>query len=68
MKPMDPHSKAAGQISQWVIFKLGSEEYGVPATQVQEISRYSSVTHVPKMPKFIKGVFNLRGKIVLSWT
>jgi len=58
-------AQAAGQEAlQWVIFKLGPEEYGVVATQIQEISMYSVITHVPSMPKFVKGVVNLRGRIV----
>ena len=52
------------QLGQWVIFTLGPEEYAVKATQVQEIARLSTFTHVPGMPSFIKGVINLRGKIV----
>ena len=50
--------------AQWVIFSLGREDYGVAATQVQEIARHAEITHVPGMPKFVKGVINLRGKIV----
>lgn len=52
------------EISQWVLFHLAKEEFGVPAVCVQEIVRYPDVTHVPSMPKFVKGVINLRGKIV----
>jgi purine-binding chemotaxis protein CheW len=58
-------TNAAGQqLGQWVIFTLGPEEYAVKATQVQEIARLTVVTHVPGMPSFIRGVINLRGKIV----
>ncbi|MBI4376481.1 MAG: purine-binding chemotaxis protein CheW [Elusimicrobia bacterium] len=60
----DPIKSTLGAVSQWVIFNLGSEEFAVPAVQVQEIVRYPEVTHVPSMPRFVKGVINLRGKIV----
>lgn len=49
---------------QLVVFKLGDEEYGVEITQVQEIIRMMETTRVPKAPNFIKGVINLRGKVI----
>lgn len=55
---------AAGASTQWVVFIVGEEHFGVTATQVQEIVRYPEVTLVPDMPKFVKGVMNLRGKII----
>lgn len=56
--------KTAGETTPWVIFHLGEEEYGVSATQVQEVVRFPEVTHVPNMPSYFKGVVNLRGKIL----
>jgi len=53
-----------GEGVQWVLFSLGEEEYAVLATQVQEIVRGTSITPIPNMPKFVKGICNLRGKIV----
>ncbi len=49
---------------QWVLFRLGKEEYAVMATQVQEIVRSASITLIPNMPEFVKGICNLRGKII----
>lgn len=49
---------------QLVVFKLGEEEYGVEITQVQEIIRVMETTRVPKAPNYIKGVINLRGKVI----
>ena len=49
---------------QVVSFKLGAEEYGVDIAQVQEINRMVSVTHVPRAPKFMEGVINLRGQLI----
>lgn len=45
-------------------FKLGRECYGVPVLQVREIIRLCDITPVPQMPDYIKGVLNLRGKII----
>jgi purine-binding chemotaxis protein CheW len=50
---------------QLVIFKLGDEAFGVDILQVKEIEKMEqAVTRVPKSPKFVEGVINLRGEIV----
>ena len=49
---------------QWVQFNLGEEEYAVLATRVQEIVRGTLITPIPNMPQFVRGICNLRGKIV----
>ena len=49
---------------QLVIFSLGSEEYALPITRVQEIIRYSEPRSVASQTAWIRGVINLRGKIV----
>src|SRR5262249_46084375 len=40
------------------------EEYGVDVRLVQEIIRVTEITQVPRAPEFIKGVINLRGRII----
>ncbi|MGZ8251260.1 MAG: chemotaxis protein CheW [Methylophilaceae bacterium] len=52
---------AAGE---YLTFVLGTEEYGLEILKVQEIRGYDSVTQIANTPEFIKGVVNLRGKIV----
>jgi len=49
---------------QLVIFSLGSEEYALPITRVQEIIRYAEPRSVASQTPWIRGVINLRGKIV----
>ncbi len=49
---------------QFVSFQLAGEEYGVPITQVQEIIRYESLTRVPQSSRFVRGVLNLRGRVM----
>ena len=51
-------------MQQLVVFSLGSEEYGLPITQVQEIIRYSRPRTIPSAPMSVRGVINLRGKII----
>jgi len=48
----------------YLTFTLGSEEYGLDILKVQEIKRYDMIARIPDTPDFIKGIFNLRGKIV----
>ena len=49
---------------QLVIFSLGTEEYALPITRVQEIIRYTEPRSVASQTPWIRGVINLRGKIV----
>lgn len=49
---------------KFLSFFLGKEEYAIEILKVQEIIGLMPITPVPKMPDYIKGVLNLRGKIV----
>ena len=48
---------------QIVVFKLGEEHFAVETDKVQSINDMMSVTFVPKSPRYIKGLINLRGSI-----
>ncbi len=50
--------------SEFLIFRLGKEEYGIEILKVQEIRGYDTITRIANSPEFIKGVINLRGVIV----
>lgn len=49
---------------QYVLFRLGGEEYGLPIEQVSSIIRYEPVTPVPHAPSSVEGVINLRGHVI----
>lgn len=49
---------------EYLVFKLGPEEYAIDILCVREIRSYESVTQIANSPEFIKGVINLRGSIV----
>ena len=49
---------------KYLTFSLHHESYGVDVLKVREIIRMTSITAVPQMPDFIRGVLNLRGKII----
>ena len=60
----DRKQQFSGEVVQVVSFRLGSEEYGVDIAQVQEIIRMVEITHVPRAPRFMEGVINLRGQLI----
>jgi purine-binding chemotaxis protein CheW len=45
-------------------FALDREEFGIPVTQVREVIRVSDITRVPQAPEHVRGVANLRGRIL----
>ena len=47
-----------------LIFTLGKETYGVPILKIQNIEMKLDITPVPGTPNFVRGITNLRGKIV----
>jgi len=49
---------------QLVVFRLAKEEFAVEVGQVQEIIPLQDITRLPRAPHFIKGILNLRGKIL----
>jgi len=49
---------------KYLTFTLGDESYGVPVLKVREIIRLTPITSVPQMPDYVKGVINLRGKVI----
>ena len=51
-------------MQQLVVFSLGREEYSLPITQVQEIIRYTEPRTIPNAYSCVRGVINLRGKII----
>jgi purine-binding chemotaxis protein CheW len=52
------------QGGKFLSFILGEEVYGIPIKKAKEIIGMMEITHIPKMRDYIKGVINLRGKII----
>lgn len=50
--------------NKYVIFKLGNERYGLPIASVERILPVQEVTRIPKTPKMLIGVFELRGSTI----
>jgi purine-binding chemotaxis protein CheW len=53
-----------GYAGKYLTFKLGVEEYGLEILKVQEIIGSMEVTRVPRTPEYVRGVINLRGKVI----
>lgn len=49
---------------KYMTFKLGPDEYGVDILKVREIIGLLEITRVPRTPPYIRGVINLRGKVI----
>ena len=52
------------QKDKYLTFHIGTEDYGISIAYVTEIIGIQSITEIPEMPDFIKGVINLRGKVI----
>lgn len=63
-KPENEQHGGYSDDTQFVSFLLGDEEYGVPIMQVQEIIRFERLTHIPQSAQFVRGVLNLRGRVM----
>ncbi len=56
--------KKQTETKSYLTFKLGEEQFGVHVGQVLNILEMTSITRVPKTPGYMKGVINLRGKVL----
>jgi purine-binding chemotaxis protein CheW len=54
-----------GATSQYLVFRLGDEEFGLAIAAVDEVAASpEALTRLPRMPKFLRGVVNLRGEVL----
>ena len=62
------HSKSThrpkDKTDKYLAFQLSQEDYGIEVSNVREIIGVQDITAVPHTPVYVKGVFNLRGKVV----
>jgi purine-binding chemotaxis protein CheW len=58
------HQGQKGKDGKYLTFTLGQEEYGIGILKVREIIGILEITTVPRTPEHIKGVINLRGKVI----
>jgi len=54
----------AGREGKYLTFSLAAEEYGISILRVKEIIGMMAITMIPQTPAYVKGVINLRGKVI----
>jgi purine-binding chemotaxis protein CheW len=52
------------EATQYLTFTLGEEDFALEIAKVREVLDYTTITKVPRMPEFLRGVINLRGNVV----
>ncbi len=63
---MNEAAKAGGkeEAIQYIVVRLGEEQFGIDIRFIDNIVRMQSITRVPKVPAYLKGVINLRGEVI----
>jgi purine-binding chemotaxis protein CheW len=61
---IEPVATGRTLAGKYLTFTLSGESYGIGVLKVREIIRHTTITAVPQVPDFIRGVINLRGKII----
>ena len=59
-----PGEKGESETFQYIVIKLGSEQYGIDIRYVDNIVRMQHITRVPKVANYLRGVINLRGEVI----
>ncbi|MBR3575172.1 MAG: chemotaxis protein CheW [Lachnospiraceae bacterium] len=57
-------TKITKEIFQYIVIKLGEENFGIDINYIDNILRMQQITRVPKVPAYLKGVINLRGDVI----
>lgn len=57
-------AKVSKETYQYIVIRLGDEQYGIDIRFVDNILRMTHITRVPKVPAYLKGIINLRGEVV----
>ncbi len=63
-RPAGDDPRNAVRAGKYLTFVLGAESYGIDILKVQEIIGIMNITRVPRTPNFIRGVINLRGRVI----
>lgn len=63
-KPAANAQKSDSRAGKYLAFRLGQEEFAIQVLKVREIMGVQEITAVPQTPNYVKGVINLRGKVI----
>ncbi len=61
---MESAVASIAKAGKYLSFVLGAEEYGLEILRVQEINGMMDITRVPRTPSYVRGVINLRGRVI----
>ena len=61
---LDEENKGAEETFQFIVIRLGEEQYGIDIRNIDTIVKMQPITRIPKMPPFLKGVINMRGEVI----
>ena len=64
MEASNENKQIDAKLSQYIVVRLGAEAYGIDIRFVNNIVRMQRITRVPKMPKYLVGIINLRGEVL----
>jgi purine-binding chemotaxis protein CheW len=64
MNPVEAGARGDERAGKYLTFHLGEEEFGIRVLKVREIMGIQDITAVPHAPAYVKGVINLRGKVI----
>lgn len=56
--------KVAGETNQYIVIRLGHEQYGIDIRYIDNIVRMQHITRVPKLAGYLRGAINLRGEVI----
>lgn len=56
--------KSVLETIQYIVIRLGEEQYGIDIRYIDNIIRMQDITRVPKVPEYLRGVINLRGEVI----
>ena len=56
--------KVASETTQFIVIRLGDEQYGINIKYIDNILRMQKITRVPNVAPYLKGVINLRGEVL----
>lgn len=61
---LDGEDNEVVETIQYIVIRLGNEQYGIDIRNIDNIVRMQQITRIPKMPSFLKGVINMRGEVI----
>ncbi len=61
---MEINNSVVADLKQYIVIKLGNEQYGIDIQYIDNIVRMQRITRVPKSQSYFKGVINIRGEII----